>query len=232
MVRRVAIIPARGGSKRIPKKNIMEFKGKPMIAWTISAARDSKMYERIIVSTDDEEIAEVSKKYGAEIPFLREEHVDDHSTVSQAVAWTLKRMKEIDNIAYDNVTSLMPNCPMRDSAGIIDSLKNFESKDLTFQISCFEYGWMNPWWAFKISPKGDPEAIFKDVKNVRSQDLDKLYCPTGAIWIAKAEALEKSEDFYGEGFELFPISWKDAVDIDNYEDLEIARALYEQKDRN
>jgi N-acylneuraminate cytidylyltransferase len=85
---------------------------------------------------------------------------------------------------------------------------------------------MNPWWAFKISESGMSAALHPESLKSRSQDLDKLYCPTGAIWMAKTESLLESQNFYGPDFRLFPISWQSAIDIDNYEDLEMAKAVY------
>ena len=94
MVKMIAIIPARGGSTRVPYKNIMDFNGKPMIAYTIDAAKESGLFEHIIVSTDDEKIAEVAKNCGAEVPFLRTQYADHHSTVSLATLFALDQAEE------------------------------------------------------------------------------------------------------------------------------------------
>jgi CMP-N-acetylneuraminic acid synthetase len=120
----VAIIPARGGSKRIPKKNIIDFNGKPLIAWTIEAAKKSGLFEKIIVSTDSEEIAEVAREYGAEVPFLRDTAADDHSPVSEATLRTILQLEEAGEF-YDEVVQLFAVCPLRDDVDIINSYKYF-----------------------------------------------------------------------------------------------------------
>lgn len=218
----LAIIPARGGSKRIPKKNIIDFHGKPMIAWTIEAAIKSACFDEILVSTDDNEITEIAKKYGASVPFLRELNKDDYSTVSDVVISEKNRL----NQKYDVIVMLMPNCPIRNEFDISSSLNNFIDNKRDFQISSFKYGFMNPYWAHKIDNKGKGVPIFKDAVSSRSQDLSDLYCPTGAIWIAKDKSLEISKSFYGTGFIMEPINWKNALDIDDYEDLELAEMIF------
>ena len=138
----LAIIPARGGSKRIPKKNIIDFQGKPMIAWTIEAAIKSACFDEILVSTDDDEIAEIAKNYGASVPFLRELNKDDYSNVSDVVISEKNRL----NQKYDIIVMLMPNCPIRDEFDISSALNNFIDNKRNFQISSFKYGFMNPHW--------------------------------------------------------------------------------------
>jgi CMP-N-acetylneuraminic acid synthetase len=222
----IAIIPARGGSKRIPQKNIYDFCGKPMIAWTIEAAKNSILFDRIIVSTDDEKIAEISKGYGAEVPFLRDKYTDDYSSVSLATVEAVKQAQEYYNEDYECVFQLMPNCPLRKDKDIIEAYRHYLSKKLSFQISCFKYGWMNPWWAVKLNNDLKPDPIFKKSLSSRSQDLEQLYCPTGAIWIAKKNELLRSKTFYGENHSYLPLDWKTGIDIDDMEDLEMAKAVY------
>ena len=222
---RIAIIPARGGSKRIPKKNITNFNGLPMIAWTIRAAQQSKLFDRILVSTDYPEIAEISKQFGAEVPFLRNSFADDYSTVSEATTFALQQAMEYWNEKYNMVVQLMTNCPLRTSADIQSLVSIFEAKKRTAQISCFEYGWMNPWWAATINDAGRPTQVFSETLTQRSQDLPKLYCPTGAIWISTVKALVTHKTFYSPDHTFEPISLKSAMDIDSYEDLKIANAL-------
>ena len=223
--RRIAIIPARGGSKRIPKKNISDFNGQPMIAWTIRAAKQSELFDRIVVSTDDPEIAEISVQSGAEVPFLRKDFADDYCTVSEATTFALQQAMEYWNEEYSVVVQLMANCPLRTSADIKSQVAIFEAKNRTAQISCFEYGWMNPWWAATIDDVGKPTQIFSETLTQRSQDLPKLYCPTGAIWISTVKDLLAHKTFYSPGHTFEPISLQSAVDIDDLEDLKVAKAL-------
>jgi len=218
----IAIIPARGGSKRIPHKNIIDFCGKPMIAWTIEAALDA-LNADVFVSTDDNEIIEVSEKYGAKA-IRRLSCNDDYSTVSQATIATLKQLRD-QGQQYDYVLQLMANCPLRDSRDIKLSFTNYISGGYDFQLSCFKYGWMNPWWAVKLKDKYKPESLSPEALKTRSQDLPELFCPTGAIWIARVSELLKTDTFYGPDHTMFPIPWQHAVDIDDMDDLKMAEAL-------
>lgn len=223
----IAIIPARGGSKRIPKKNIIDLHGKPMISYTIKAALESGLFSKVMVSTDSIEIADIAKEYGASVPFLRENHSDDYSNVSDVVIHTLKRLKiELDE-DYDIVAMLMPNCPLRNSKDILKLFNDFRDNKAIFQISAFKYGWMNPWWAHTVDSDNIAKPVFTNTIKSRSQDLDELYCPTGALWIASVPEILKSGTFYGENFHFGILNWKSAIDIDDYDDLEMAHNLFE-----
>ena len=223
---RIAIIPARGGSKRIPEKNIIDFEGKPMIAWTIEAALNSECFDRVLVSTEDEKIARIARDCGAEVPFLRESHTDDFSAVSEATLSALNQAADYWQEDFHTVVQLMSNCPLRTAADIRVALNAFEQSSRTFQISCFRYGWMNPWWAVKLDDNGRPSRLFEDALSQRSQDLPELYCPTGAIWIAKVADFINAGTFYGAGHSFEPMNWENAVDIDDNEDLNFARAVW------
>lgn len=222
----IAVIAARGGSKRIPKKNIIDFHGKPLIAWTIQAASQSGIFDKIIVSTDSEEIAQIAKNNGAEIPFMRINHGDDHSPISLVTIDALDQMDKLYQEKFKTVVQLMPNCPLRSSQDIKNAYTNFIEANAKFQISCFSFGWMNPWWAFKLTPDQFSDPVFPEALKKRSQDLEKLYCPTGAIWIADTEELLKHKTFYADHTKFYPLDWKSAVDIDNYEDLEMANIIF------
>lgn len=223
--KRIAIIPARGGSKRIPRKNIIAFDGKPMIAWTIQAALESDCFEQVLVSTDCEEIASISIDAGASSPFLRQEHADDQSTSSMATISALKQAETHWNTRFDEVAQLMPNCPLRHARHIVAAIRHFQESDIDYQISCFRFGWMNPWWAAKLDNELTPTRLFPATAVVRSQDLEDLYCPTGAIWIAKRDALLDAGTFYGPGHKFKPMDWMGAVDIDDMDDFKMALAV-------
>lgn len=222
----IAVIPARGGSKRIPKKNIIDFMGKPMMAWTIESAIKSNIFDRIILSTDDPNMAEVGKSFGLDVPFLRINKNDDISPVSEATITAIAQAEDFYNEKYDIVVQLMANAPLRNENDIIEHVKHFKDNNNTFQISSFKFGWMNPWWAVKINKEETPEWIHPEAMKSRSQDLPDLYCPTGVIWIAKIDELKKSNTFYGHNYKFHEINWKNAVDIDDYEDLDFAKAIY------
>ncbi|MDB4427352.1 acylneuraminate cytidylyltransferase family protein [Porticoccaceae bacterium] len=229
----IAIIPARGGSKRIPKKNIIDFKGKPMIAWTIEAAISSNMFSKVIVSTDSEEIAEISRKYGADVPFLRRDFSDDITPVSQATVDALIQAEDYWDTTFFTVTQLMANCPLRSAADIVNFHNEFSNRDVNFLLSCFKFGWMNPWWSFKLTEENDHSYLFPNALTQRSQDLDDLFCPTGSIWMARADELKRSKSFYGDNQQFNEINWISAVDIDDEHDMQFAKSLavFSGKDR-
>lgn len=228
----IAIIPARGGSKRIPKKNIIDFMGKPIIAWTIEAAQESGIFDKIVLSTDSEEIATIGRAYGIEVPFLRFDKNDDISPVSEATIAAVLQAEEFFNEKYDIVVQLMANAPLRNEKDIREQYKNFVDYNRDFQISSFKFGWMNPWWSFKVNLDGTFEWMLPEGVSKRSQDLDILFCPTGVVWIAKVDKLKESNSFYGPGYKFCEINWKSAVDIDNYDDLEFAKVLYLLKENS
>lgn len=221
----IAIIPARGGSKRVPRKNIIDFLGKPLIAWTIEAAVKTGIFKKVFVSTDDEEIAAVAKKYGADVPFFRDKYCDDITPVSKVTMYVLEQLKSRLGEEYETVVQLMPNCPLRNSVDILNAAQAFKSSGASFQISCFKFGWMNPWWAVKLNESNEPAALFPEALKIRSQDLPDLYCPTGAIWVAGTKQLSEQGTFYGKGHKFCPMPWESAVDIDNYDDIDFAKAI-------
>lgn len=221
----IAVIPARGGSKRIPEKNIIEFSGQPLISWTIQAAQQSQCFDRIVVSTDDPKIAAVAEKYGVEVPFYRDQASDDITPVSEATLLAVSQAEEHWQESYDTVVQLMANCPLRSAQSIQQALSFFYEQSTHFLLSAFKFGWMNPWWASTLNEHHQPSPLFPEAMKRRSQDLEELFCPTGAIWIADVKHLKKSRTFYGDGHLFYPIPWTEAVDIDDYDDLKMANAV-------
>lgn len=224
----VAIIPARGGSKRLPRKNIRILDGQPLIAYTIHAALESGCFDRVCVSTDDEEIAEISRAHGAEIPFVRDASLaDDVSPVSQVIIDALQRIGGQTNV----VAQLMPNCPFRNSDDIAGGFEAFNRGTAGTQLSVTSYGWLYPWWAHRQGDDGALVPLFPKALVTRSQDLERLLCPTGAIWWAKTDVLLKHGTFYAPGYSGFEIPWDRALDIDDEDDWKMAEALIQLKSR-
>jgi N-acylneuraminate cytidylyltransferase len=224
---RIAVIPARGGSKRLPGKNIMDFMGKPMIAWTIEAALESKLFDIVLVSTDSHEIAEVSTYYGAQVPFLRNSHADDFSTVSEATLRALTQIESFSGECFNTVVQLMANCPLRSSQCILNQVREYEVKGDSSLLSGFKYGMFNPWWAHYRDENKNLKRLNNEInENLRSQDLPKLICPSGATWITNCNLLKKYKTFYAPNYNLFEMSWQEAIDIDDEEDYNLAKAAY------
>lgn len=219
----ICIIPARKGSKRIKNKNRINFGGKPMIAWTIEAAIKSRCFDEVIVATDCEEIAEIALENGANVPFLRDQNVDDFSPISQATLSYLLKYEKLFNIEISSVTQAMANCPIRDEVEFIKLLKEFKYCNRSI-ISGFKYGMFNPWWAHEIN-ENSCKPLFNN-KNIRSQDLPELMCPSGALWISRWDSLKKEKTFYNDGYKLVDIGWKKAIDIDDSQDLDLAEIVF------
>lgn len=228
-MKHIAVILARGGSKRLPRKNILEFHGKPLLAWSVEAALQSGQYDRVLVSTDDPEIAKIARTFGAEAPFLRDSEADDAAPSSKATLAALKQAEEHWGEQFDIVSQLMANCPLRDAQDIKSTVQNFLDRGAEAQISCFRFGWMNPWWAAKLDKHDVPSYLFPEARLSRSQDLPPLYCPSGAIWVAQVPALKAAKTFYAPHHIFFALSWISAMDIDDAEDFEMAKACYLMK---
>ena len=228
----IAIIPARGGSKRVPGKNIRPLAGKPLIAYSIEAALESALFDRVVVSTDSEEIAAVAQSSGAEVPFLRSAEIsDDVTPISAVTADALERL-DPDGMRYRFVAQLMANCPLRDAEDLVASFKQFSETAADSQISVVRYGWQNPWWAMRRDAGSfalDP--LFPREMSTRSQDLPELFCPTGAIWWGKTKVIREQRTFHIPGRTGWEMSWQHGVDIDTPEDMAFAEAVL-QLDRN
>lgn len=232
MVVRIAIIPARGGSKRLPHKNILPLGGKPMLGWTVEAALQSGTFDKVLVSTDDAKIANIGRSFGADVPFLRDANADDHAPVSQAITTALSQAENHWQRKFDVVAQLMPNCPLRTSADIQAAVTHFDENELSFQISSFRFGWMNPWWAFKTDVQGAPESLFGEATSMRSQDLPELLCPTGAIWLARRDAFLDAGTYYGTGWTPHVLDWMSAIDIDDHDDFRMAEMAMLLRQKN
>lgn len=228
----IAIILARGGSKRLPRKNILNLCGKPMINWTIEAAINSNCFSKVLVSTDDQEIQSISLKAGAEVPFLRNNGSDDHTPSSEATLIALNQAEEYWSEKYSLVTQLMANCPLRNSNDIKESIDNFKKKNAESQLSCFKFGWMNPWWSFQLGSEGFPKYQFPKQLKSRSQDLPSLYCPSGAIWVAQTKYLKEHKTFYIDKHISYPLNWISSIDIDDHDDFQMAQACMSWRDKN
>ena len=226
----LCVIPARGGSKRIKNKNIIKFQNKPLIYWTIKAAKKSKYIDNIVVSTDSPKIKEQSEKFGIKIPFLRKSSKDDKSSVHQA---TLEAISQTESFygKYDTVIQLMPNCPLRTNKHCEDALKFFFKNKNKSSISFFKYEWMNPWWAHRWKGKKF-QNLFKNTVFQRSQDLPELFCPTGAVWISDINRLKKYKTFYSPNYKPFMMDMFSAIDIDTIEDLKLANIFFKEKNKN
>jgi pseudaminic acid cytidylyltransferase len=199
--------------------------GKPLIAYTIEAARKSALFTRVLVSTDSAEIAAVGREYGAEVPFLRDGRLaDDVTPVSAATVDMLSRLDPTgDQLEY--VCQLMANCPLRTAEDILDSYRQFAATRAESQLSVVRYGWQNPWWAMRRTESFELKPVFEECLAKRSQDLPELFCPTGAIWWARADTLRREGTFHISGRTGWEIPWRRGLDIDTEDDWVFAEIL-------
>lgn len=224
-LRCLGVIPARGGSKRVPRKNIRPFGGRPMLAYTVEAALESGVFEHVIVSTDSPEIAELARALGAHVPFLRPAELADDITPVSQVTWHALEHAERQGPTFGAVAQLMPNCPLRTAGDVRESFRWFQDGEAVSQISVTRYGWQNPWWAMRRAADGRLEPLFEDRVVSRSQDLPDVFCPTGAIWWAKADVLRATGTYHVPGRTGWELPWERGIDIDTEDDWRLAELL-------
>lgn len=228
----IAIIPARGGSKEIPHKNVRNLCDKPLIAWTIEQGLKCKYLDKIIVSTDDHHISEISKQFGAQVPFLRPKEIskDDSSTVD-AVIHALNYY-EINKYKVDIVVILQPTSPLRTSEDISMALKIFfENKDADSVVSVSKCN-HSPYWSLKIENKFLKANFGDKYLNLRRQDLPDLFLPNGAIYISSKNNIQKNKGFFGKRTMPYVMPYERSIDIDSIIDLKLAEILLGERDEN
>lgn len=223
---KIAIIPARGGSKRIPRKNIRHFCGKPMIAWPIEAARQSGIFDHIIVSTDDTEIAEVAQQYGAQVPFMRPaELANDHAgtipVVAHAAQWALDQ-----GWAVEAVCCIYATAPLVSPDDLVEGLKLLRQGSRDFVFSATEYP--SPIFrSFRQADDGGIEMFFPEHFTSRSQDLPEALHDAGQFYWGLPEAWQTAQTlFAGKSAALRIPRWR-VQDIDTPDDWTRAEALFQ-----
>lgn len=229
---RLAVIPARGGSRRVPGKNVRPLLGRPALAYTVDAALHSGLFDHVVVSTDSESVARVALECGAEVPFLRDAALaDDHTPVSAATVDVLRRLDPALEWC-GTVAQLMPNCPLRTVVDVAESYRAFAASGSRSQLSVTRFGWQNPWWAMRLGAGGELVPLFPSEVTRRSQELTPLYCPTGAIWWAAARTLQEEGSFHVPGRTGWVMPWERAVDVDTEDDWAMLELLAERARRD
>lgn len=216
----LAIITARGGSKRLPGKNILDLNGKPLIAWTIEAAKKSLYIDKLIVSTDDNKIANISKQYGAEVPFLRPDELSSDTTISIDVVFHAIKFFKEKNIRFKYILLLQPTSPLRISEDIDNAFKMIDDNTKAIVSVCETEH--SPLWSNTLPENlSMKDFIIPEIKNKRSQDLPKYYRLNGAIYIAEVDYLIKHNEFFGINTKAFIMPQERSVDIDNEVDFKL-----------
>ncbi len=217
----LAIIPARGGSKRLPEKNIKLLAGKPLISYTIETSLNSKLIDKTIVSTDDKEITEVSKNYGAEIIKRPKELAKDTSITIDAIKHTLDVLKEKENYQPDIIILLQPTTPLRRIEDINNAIEMFFNENCESVVSVCEG---NPYWNLTNKNKAKPVLGWKYFKS-RKQDLPKTFVLNGAIYITTPKSLDKYNAFFNNKMALYQMPNKRSIDIDEEIDFEFVEFI-------
>lgn len=228
---KIAIIPARGGSKRIPRKNIKLFFGKPIIAYSIDIAINSGLFDEIIVSTDDQEIAEIARSYGAHVPFLRStENSSDYATTMDVITEVLTDYKTKLNRTFEFVCCIYPTAPLIQRKHLMEGLTQltFYKRIATFPVVAFSYP---VWRGVSLDEKGKAELVWPQFKNTRSQDLQVVYHDAGQwYWF---DTFQLSDGLFSNNTGTVVLSEEEVQDIDTLSDWKLAEHKYSMlKDEN
>ncbi len=216
---KIAIIPARGGSKRLPGKNIRNFLGKPVIAYSIETALKSKLFDRVMVSTDSKQIGDIAKKYGAEVPFFRsEKNSNDSATLSDTINEVIYQYKT-KGVSYDFICCLLPTAPFitTDTLNRAFSLLQSGKYSSVRPVVSYSYPIQR---SFKMM-NGKVEFLFPEYSKTRSQDLEKMYHDAGQFYWMRSETLLNDDN---RGAIVIPET--QCQDIDNEEDWKLAELKF------
>ncbi len=216
-----AFIPARGGSKRIPHKNLQKIDGKPLLQYTIEASLNTSLFEKIVVSTDDPQIESLSIELGVDVVRRPSELAKDTSTTIDSV---LHFIREHKLKSEDIIILLQPTSPLRKEIHIIESYKLFLSKKGDSLISVTKPD-HPPFWNFKLKNGFLFPILDEKYLSMRSQDLPDTYIPNGAIYIASVNTIKCMQSFYSSNTLTYVMSRADSIDIDEMIDLKLAELL-------
>lgn len=223
-MKKLAIITARGGSKRIPRKNIKDFLGKPILAYSIEAALSSGMFDEVMVSTDDEEIAEMARKYGAKVPFLRSEKTaNDFATTNDVLLEVLEEYEKKGE-KFEMACCLYPTAPFVTGEKLQEAGKMLEGSDADTVIPVVQFSYP-PQRAMVVS---DGKLIFRapEFLDSRSQDLEPWYHDIGQFYFFRTESFRKNKKLMVGNILPLVVPETEVQDIDNFTDWEIAEMKY------
>ena len=219
----LAIIPARGGSKRLPRKNILDLCGKPLISWSIEAALKSKYISKVVVSSDDEEILNISSNFGADIIKRPYELANDTATTFDTVKHTIDNFEN-----YDYIVLLQPTSPLRNEKHIDEAIELLEEKQADAIVSVCEMD-HSPLWSNTLPEDGNMRGFLREeILNKRSQDLEKYYRLNGAVYICKTDKLLENKSFFlKDNIFAYIMDRKSSIDIDEEIDFLFAERVIE-----
>ena len=218
----ICIIPARGGSKRIVGKNIKDFLGKPLIAYSIESALNSKVFSDVIVSTDDEAIANVARKFGASVPFFREASLsDDYATSTDVIKDAIRRV----NSSFSDVCCLYATAPLITAEILKEAADEFKKDECKFLFSAtaFDFPIQR---AIKLDENARVSMFYPQFEKTRSQDLEPAFHDAGAFYFGKKEAWLECNAIFAPHSKAYLLPRNLVCDIDTLEDFEFAKKLY------
>ncbi|WP_432463030.1 pseudaminic acid cytidylyltransferase [Agarivorans sp. QJM3NY_33] len=226
MNKSLCVIPARGGSKRIPKKNIKDFCGKPMIAWSIEAAVQSQLFDEVIVSSDIQEIIAIAEHYGASAPFIRPKELADDYTGTTEVIKHAVDVVDPDRSLYSSICCLYATAPFicKESLRAGKQALNKALVQTSFSATSFAFPIQR---AIKLCPTGGVEAFYPEFMAKRSQDLTEAYHDAGQFYWWRRAALENGASMFSTSSEAIILSRYQVQDIDTQEDWQMAEYLYQ-----
>ena len=217
----LAIIPARGGSKGVPNKNIIEVSGNPLISWTIDAAKKAKCITRLILSSDDSNIIKIASDFGCDTPFIRpDELARDNSSSTDVV---LHALKQIPNFEY--VMLLQPTSPLRTSQHIDEAFDLLLSSNADSCVSIAPLSKSINWMYYQNDNKKISPVVSVDQRETRRQDIQMPFVLNGAIYIMKTSNFIENKSFLTKNMVGYEMSTENSLDIDSYEDLETFKRL-------
>ena len=222
----ICIIPARGGSKRIPRKNIKTFLGKPIIAYVIELAIRTNLFDVVMVSTDDDEIASISKMYGAQVPFLRSsDSASDFASTEDVILEVLSEYKNSHNVSFNSCCCFYPTGVL---AKIEDVSKGYNllistSADVVFPVVSFHFP---IWRGVRRNEQGETSPLWPEYSEYRSQDLEKTYHDAGQWYWVNVDSFKKTKKLYSENILTTELDGLQVQDIDEETDWKLAELKY------
>ena len=223
-MKRIAIITARGGSKRIPGKNIRDFCGKPILFYSIEAALKANCFSEVMVSTDDETIADLARKAGAKVPFLRSEKTSgDFATTAQVIEEVLGEYKK-RGIHFDTACCIYPTAPFIREEKLNEAVELLESQDLDSVMPVVEFSF--PPLRGMVIEEGKLNYKWEKYSQMRSQDLEKIYHDVGQFYVLNVKYFEESKKLVTQNTGAIMMSELETQDIDNETDWKIAELKY------
>lgn len=226
----IAIIPARGGSKRILRKNVRSIAGIPAIAYPIELALNSGIFERVIVSTDDSEIAEVSRKYGAEIPFLRSAELSNDFTITVDVIADAAERLQSQNETYDHICCIYPVTPLLLINRLKQALSTLESGRWDYVFPAIEFP--SPVErGFKKGNSGLIEFSYPEFANTRTQDIQKTFHDAGQFYFGRSEAWLARRPILNGNSTFIELAKNETLDIDDLEDWALVEKILDPNSR-